>query len=58
MRGMARRAEDFELDPVVVPIPSDAEVSITEWLRSLRHDEPLVLEVSGAELVAEARAEQ
>lgn len=55
---MARRAEDFELDPAVVPIPSDGEGSMTDWLRSLSHDEPTEVGVSGAELVAEARAEQ
>lgn len=58
MSAMARRAEDFELDPVVVPIPSDAEGTMADWLRSLVRDERIEVGVSGAELVAEARAER
>lgn len=55
---MARRAEDFELDPVVIPISDDAPTgSMADWLRSLVHDQPIELGVSGADLVAEARSE-
>ena len=57
--GVARRAEDFELDPVVVPISADApEGSMADWLRSLVRDEAMDPGVSGADLVAEARAER
>ena len=55
---MAKRVEDFELDPVVVPIIQDFDVTIDEWLASLRRDEPLIMAVSGAELVAEARSDE
>lgn len=55
---MARPAVDFELDPVVVPIPDDNWRSVDEWLESLRRDEePIELSMSGADLVAEARHE-
>jgi EmrB/QacA subfamily drug resistance transporter len=49
---------DFELDPAVVLIPDDVQGDVDEWLHSLRHDgEPAELDVTGAELVAEARDE-
>ncbi len=55
---MARPAIDFDLDPVVVPIPDDNGRSVDEWLESLRRDEePIELQVSGADLVADARRE-
>ena len=54
---MARRMDAFELDPAIVPIPDTYEISMDEWLASLRRDEPTALGVSGAELVAEARSE-
>jgi hypothetical protein len=49
--------DDSELDPTIVPIPDTYEISMDDWLASLRRDEPTALVVSGAELVAEARAE-
>lgn len=55
---MARRAEDFELDPVVVPIPDDGEGSVDEWLASLLHDEPIELPIPAAQLLADVRANQ
>lgn len=55
---MARLANNIELDPVVVPIPDDRDLSMDDWLASLIHDEPVELSISGADLVAEARAEQ
>jgi len=55
---MARRVLDFELDPVVVPIPDDSDLGIVEWLASLRlGEDPIELLVPAAELVAEARGE-
>ena len=55
---MSRPVVDFELDPAVVPIPDDVHGDVDEWLSSLRSDaEPLDLDVTGAELVAEARDE-
>ena len=51
--------EDFELDPVVVPIHGDdAEGTMTDWLGSLIHDQPLDPGATGADLVAEACAER
>lgn len=55
---MARRVKDLELDPVVVPIPDDYKLSMDDWLGSLLRSEPVDLPISGAELVAEARAAQ
>jgi|GEM_PF-5958030 hypothetical protein len=54
---MARRTEDFELDPAVVLIPDHYELSMDDWLRSLRRGKPSELPTSGAELVEEARNE-
>ena len=54
---MARRTVDSELDAAVVPIPDTCEISMDEWLAPLRRDDSSALGVSGAELVAEARAE-
>jgi hypothetical protein len=54
---MARRIEDLELDPAVVVIPDKYEITMDEWLASLRGDEPTRLTVPAADLVAEARAE-
>jgi hypothetical protein len=53
---MARSAEDFELDPAVVPI-DDAAPSLTfeEWLNLVAEDDPVDLGVPAAELLAEAR---
>ena len=54
---MARRTEDFELDPAVVLIPDHYEMSMDDWLKTLRRGEPNELPMSGAELVEEARNE-
>jgi hypothetical protein len=54
---MARRADDLVSDPAVVVISRPA-LAVDEWLESLRWPEPLDLRVSGAELVAEARADE
>jgi hypothetical protein len=56
--GVARRADDFELDPGVVTIAGDAGGSMDDWLQSLMHEKPIDLVGSGADLVAEARAKQ
>lgn len=61
---MALRPEDVR-EPIVVEIADEfsragvAERSrLTEdWLRSLRTDDPIELGVTGADMVAEARAE-
>jgi len=56
--GMARPVKALDPDPAVVPIVDDSDGSLDDWLRSLVRDEPLELSVTGADLVAEARAEQ
>jgi len=51
---MARRTEDFEIDPTIVPIDDGADTSPAAreaWLASLRGDEPVNLSVSAAEVV-------
>ncbi|HWL43500.1 MAG TPA: hypothetical protein VNQ73_11200 [Ilumatobacter sp.] len=53
---MAKRADDLANDPVVVLI-EEPEGDVDEWLRSLRWGEALDLEVTAAELLAEARTE-
>lgn len=61
---MTLRPEDVH-PPLVVEIeddftrlPEDERVRLTnEWLASLRTDDPLELSVTGAQMVAEARAE-
>ena len=55
---MAKRVEDFELDPVVVPIVEDFDLTIEDWLVLIRRDEALPMVLSGAELVAEARVDE
>ncbi len=55
---MARPVRTLNPDPAVVPIDDDSDGSIDDWLTSLRRDEPIELSVTGADLVAEARAEQ
>ena len=54
---MARRTEDVELDPAIVLIPDAYTMTMDEWFASLRRDGPARVTMSGAELVAEARAE-
>lgn len=54
---MARPAEDFEIDPVIVPIEDEEPSTMTfeEWLDLVATDEPVDLGTSAAELLAEAR---
>jgi hypothetical protein len=55
---MARRTEDFEIDPAIVPIDDGTDTSpaaIEAWLASLHGDEPVNLSVSAAEVVREIR---
>ena len=55
---MAKRAAHMDLDPLVVPIGDVPPGSFEDWLAGLeREDEPTVLSVSAAQLVAEGRAE-
>lgn len=53
---MARPAEHFESDPVIVLI-EDGEPTMTfeEWLDLIATDEPVDLGTSAAELLREAR---
>lgn len=53
---MGRRADDLLPDPAIVVINVPTR-SPDEWLESLRWPESLELNVTGAKLVAEARAE-
>lgn len=55
---MARRTEDFEIDPAIVPIDDDSDTSpaaMDAWLVTLHHDEPVNLSVSVAEIVRNIR---
>jgi hypothetical protein len=55
---MARRTEDFEIDPAIVPIDDGADTSsgaIEVWLASLHEDEPVNLSVSAADIVRAIR---
>jgi hypothetical protein len=55
---MARRPEDFEIDPVVVEILDGRDTSpaaMDAWLANLRSDAPVTLPVSASELVREIR---
>ena len=56
-RRMSSPSELHEIDPAVVPIAEEFEMSMDEWLADLRDGEPLILSVSTAELLADARAE-
>jgi hypothetical protein len=56
---MARRAEDPSLDPAVVVVNSDVEVTaeaFNAWLEELQSGEPLQLSVTAAQTLSEARA--
>ncbi len=56
---MARRAEDKPLDPAVVVINPDDEVTpeaFRYWLDERQNSEPLHLGVTAAETLQEARA--
>ena len=55
--GMSSPSELHEIDPVVVPIAEEFEISMDEWLADLRDGEPLILSLSTAQLLADARAE-
>ena len=55
---MGRRTDDFEIDPVVVPIDDGRDLSaaaMETWLASLHRAEPVTLRVSAATLVQEMR---
>ena len=55
---MARRTEDFEIDPVIVPIEDGTDTSpaaVQAWLASLHRDETVELTVSVADIVREIR---
>lgn len=55
---MARRAENLPLDPAIVVVNPDDEVTpdaFTAWLDQLQQGEPRWLEVTAAETLAEAR---
>lgn len=53
---MSEPTEVRELDPVIVLIPEDFVVTMDDWLAGLRR-EPVVLPMSTAEMLAEARTE-
>lgn len=56
---MARRAHDQLVDPAVVVINPDEEVTpetFTAWLNQLQSGEPVELEVTAAQTLADARA--
>lgn len=55
---MARRPDDFEIDPVVIPIDDGRDTSsaaMDAWLASLREDGPVSMTISAAEMVREIR---
>lgn len=55
---MARRTQDFEHDPVIVPIEDGTDTSLpamAAWRRDLRRDEPVALSVSVVDVVREIR---
>ena len=54
---MSRPVELHEIDPVVVPIAEEFEMSMDEWLASLRDVGSTILSLSTAQLLADARAE-
>ena len=56
-RGMSSPSELHEIDPVVVPISEEFEMSMDEWLAGLRGIKPSVLPISTVQLLADARAE-
>lgn len=56
---MARRTDDLPLDPAVVVVNPDDEVTpeaFWAWLDQVQSSEPLHLPVTAAETLAEARA--
>lgn len=59
MAVMAGRTEALELDSVVVPIDErEPLVPVDTWLAALRALEPLHVEVSAAELLAQVRQDE
>lgn len=54
---MARRADDLSTDPAVALIEEPVE-SFDEWLRELLVEPPVELDTTGADLVAQARADE
>jgi hypothetical protein len=55
---MARRTEDFEIDPVIIPIDDGTDTSpaaIDSWLAGLHRDEPVILSGPVAGIVREIR---
>ena len=54
---MVRRADDLSTDPAVVLIEEPVE-SFDAWLRELLVDPPVELDTTGADLVAQARADE
>lgn len=54
---MARRADDLSADPAVVLIEEPTE-SFDAWLHELLSDPPVELGTTGADLVAQARADE
>lgn len=54
--AVSEPTEVRELDPVIVLIPEDFVVTMDDWLAGLRR-EPVVLPMSTAEMLAEARTE-
>jgi hypothetical protein len=54
---MAKRADDLAADPAVALIEEPSE-SFDAWLDELLGDPPVELETTGADLVAQARADE
>ena len=54
---MSSHSELHEIDPVVVAISEEFEMSMDEWLAGLRGTKPSVLPISTVQLLADARAE-
>ncbi len=55
---MARRTEDFEIDPAIVLIDDGTDISpaaMDLWLAKLHRDEPVTITVSTAEIIREMR---
>lgn len=57
LSDMSARSGRGDLDPVVVPIVEEFDVSMDDWLASLRGAAPIELATPTAELLAAARAE-
>lgn len=56
---MARRSDHHPIDPAVVAVNPDEEVTpeaFTTWLDQLQSGEPIELGVTAAQTLAEARA--